>query len=192
MHYIEYLTKFQISRPLETKSAIEVSNLFLFKFLGLGVPHILQSDNGREFTAQIIQELSTLWPELFLVNGGPRHPHCHDSVERSNSDMKNKLMYWNNNSKCRYGIHFVQLYMNTSYREAIRMEPYEALTGNKPRCGLISILPTDLIEKIATGISEEDLEHQIRNVENKDMSCNNPENIAKFTKMNLIQSLCLH
>ena len=41
-----------------------------------------------------------------------------------------------------------------------------------------SILPTDFIEKIATGISEEDLELQIRNVENKDISYSNPENNA--------------
>jgi len=40
-----------------------------------GAPHILQSDNGREFTASIITELKELWPELVIVHGKPRHPH---------------------------------------------------------------------------------------------------------------------
>jgi len=31
-----------------------------------GAPHILQSDNGREFTTSIITELKELWPELGL------------------------------------------------------------------------------------------------------------------------------
>ena len=39
-------------------------------FLTFGAPATLQSDNGREF----ITELTTLWPELKLVTGRPRHP----------------------------------------------------------------------------------------------------------------------
>ena len=62
--------------------------------MDFGAAHILQSDNGREFTAQIINELSSLWPELVLVNGRPRHPQSQGFVERSNGDMKAKLMAW--------------------------------------------------------------------------------------------------
>ena len=56
----------------------------LFIFLDFGAPHVLQSDNGREFTAQDITELCSLWPELVLVNGRPRHPQSQGSVERTN------------------------------------------------------------------------------------------------------------
>ena len=148
LHYIEYLTKFHVIRPLQRITATEVANQLLLIFLDFGAPHILQSDNGREFTGQVIHELSTLWPELILVNGRPRHPQSQGSVERSNSDMKNQLMAWmrdNNTSKWSYGIRFVQWSMNTSFHETIGMEPYKALTGNKPRCGLKSILPTEQI-----------------------------------------------
>ena len=48
LHYIVYLTKFHIIRPLKTKTAIEVSNQLLLIFLDFGALHILQSDNGRE------------------------------------------------------------------------------------------------------------------------------------------------
>ena len=168
LHYIEYLTKFHVIRPLQRKTATEVANQLLLIFLDFSAPHILQSDNGREFTGQVIHELSTLWPELILVNGRPRHPQSQGSVERSNGDMKNQLMAWmrdNNTSKWSYGIRFVQWSMNTSFHETIGMEPYKALTGNKPRCGLKSILPTDFLDKIGTGILEEDLELQICEVE---------------------------
>ena len=133
LHYVEYLTKFHVIRPLKSKTACEVAHELLMIFLDFGAPHILQSDNGREFTAQIINELSSLWPELVLVNGRPRHPQSQGSVERSNGDMKAKLTAWmrdNNSSQWSYGIRFVQWAMNTSYHEAIKMAPYEALTGD--------------------------------------------------------------
>ncbi|KAI6660088.1 KRAB-A domain-containing protein 2-like [Oopsacas minuta] len=163
LHYMEYLTKFHVIRPLQRKTATEVANQLLLIFLDFGAPNILQSDNGREFTEQVIQELSTLWPELFLVNGRPRHPQSQGSVERSNGDMKTQLMAWmrdNNTSKWSYGIRFVQWSMNTSYHEAI------------------GILPTDFLDKIFTGILEEDLEIQICEVENGDVNSNNPETIV--------------
>jgi transposase InsO family protein len=53
-------------------------------FLLFGAPHILQSDNGSEFTAQIISDLKELWPELVIVHGKPRHPQSQGSVERGN------------------------------------------------------------------------------------------------------------
>ena len=61
LHYIEYLLKFHVIRPLQRKTATEDANQLLLIFLDFGAPHILQSDNGREFTGQVIQEFSTLW-----------------------------------------------------------------------------------------------------------------------------------
>ncbi|XP_066984700.1 KRAB-A domain-containing protein 2-like [Macrobrachium rosenbergii] len=159
LHYMEYLTKFDVIRPLKSKTAAEVANELLFIFLDIGAPHILQSDNGREFTAEVIQELASLWPELILVNGRPRHPQSQGSIKRGNEDMKLKLMAWirdNNCAKWSYGVRFVQWAMNSSYHEAIKMTPYQALTGNKPRCGLKSNLPDAFISKIWSGIEEEE------------------------------------
>ena len=66
-----------------------------------GVPHVLQSDNGREFTASIITELKELCPELVIVHGKPRHTQSQTSVERSNGDIHDMLISWmrdNNNT----------------------------------------------------------------------------------------------
>ena len=80
--YQDHLTKFVIIRPLLTKRAAEVASQLLDKFLLFGAPAILQSDNGREFTAEIIEELKTIWSTLVLVHGKPRHPQSQCSVER--------------------------------------------------------------------------------------------------------------
>jgi transposase InsO family protein len=53
-----------------------------------GAPVILQSDNGREFVAKIIEELAAMWTGLKIVHGKPRHPQSQGSVERSNQDTK--------------------------------------------------------------------------------------------------------
>ncbi|XP_066978935.1 KRAB-A domain-containing protein 2-like [Macrobrachium rosenbergii] len=81
LHYMEYMTKFHVIRSLKSKRAAEVANELLFIFLDIGAPHILQSDNGREFTAAVIQELAALWPEFVLVNGRPRHPQSQGCIE---------------------------------------------------------------------------------------------------------------
>ena len=45
-------------------------------------------------------------------------------------------------------------------------------------CGLKIIVPTDFLDKIGTGILEEDLELQICEVENRHINSNNPETIV--------------
>ena len=69
-----HLTKFVVLRPLTSKRAIEVAHQVLDIFLLLGAPAILQSDNGSEFTAKVLEELKSLWPTLAMVHGKPRHP----------------------------------------------------------------------------------------------------------------------
>nr|CAH7741479.1 unnamed protein product [Callosobruchus chinensis] len=67
-------------RPLICKRAVEVAKELLNIFLDFVAPTVLQSDNGREFTANIIKELGSLWPNLVLENGRPRHPQSQGSV----------------------------------------------------------------------------------------------------------------
>lgn len=107
-----------------------------------------------------MQELALMWPELILVNGRPRHPQSQGSVERSNSTLKDSLVAWmrdNKTSKWSHGLLFTQWAMNTTYHEAIKCEPYKAMFGIKPRIGLKTDLPTELLANIKTGIEEETL-----------------------------------
>ena len=67
--------------------AAEVAFQLLDIFLLFGAPHILQSDNGAEFTASVITELKQIWPELVIVHGKPRHPQSQGFAERLNCDV---------------------------------------------------------------------------------------------------------
>ena len=92
--YQDHLTKFCVLRPLTSKRAAEVAYQLLDIFLLHGAPCVLQSDNGSEFTAQVIVGLKHIWPNLVMVHGKPRHPQSQGSVERANCDIKDMLVAW--------------------------------------------------------------------------------------------------
>ena len=120
---------------------------------------ILQSDNGCEFTANIITELKSLWPDLRIVHGRPRHPQSQGSVERTNADVKEMLATWlseNYSTQWSEGLRFIQFQKNRSYHRVIGQSPYTALFGSDPKVRLSSSsVPRDLLPEIQT---EEDLE----------------------------------
>lgn len=60
LNYQDHSTKFLYLRPLQTKKAANVGIELLKIFLEQRAPSILQSDNGREFTAEVIKELVLL------------------------------------------------------------------------------------------------------------------------------------
>ena len=46
----------------------------------LGLPEILQSDNGREFVNEIVKETLTLWSgQVVIINGRKGQPLCGDA-----------------------------------------------------------------------------------------------------------------
>ena len=102
---------------------------------------VLQSDNGSEFTAQIIVELKELWPDLVLVHGKPRHPQSQGSVERANCDIKDMLVAClgdNDTTDWTIGLKFVQFQKNASHHSRIKCSPFAALLGTDAKMGLTS------------------------------------------------------
>ena len=70
MVYQDHLTKFVVLRPLQKKSADEVIKYLLDIFSLFGSPHILQSDNGREFkNVNLATMIREKWPECKIVRG---------------------------------------------------------------------------------------------------------------------------
>ncbi|KAL5493961.1 hypothetical protein EMCRGX_G015214 [Ephydatia muelleri] len=71
LHIVDHWSKFTFAFPLAQKSAKEVTSAlekWVFPFIGL--PSIIQSDNGREFVNKLIEEVVASWPG----SGRPRHP----------------------------------------------------------------------------------------------------------------------
>ncbi|XP_068229782.1 KRAB-A domain-containing protein 2-like [Palaemon carinicauda] len=177
MVYQDHLTKFCVLRPLTSKRAAEVAFQLADIFLLLGAPVILQSDNGSEFTAQIITELRSLWLELSIVHGKPRHPQSQGSVERANGDIKDMIVAWmadNNSTDWPTGIKFVQFSKNSAYHGGINRSPYVAMFGVNARVGLTSTpLPQEIISCLQ---SEQDLKTMLQQQET---DANEPETEAK-------------
>lgn len=77
----------------------------------------MQSDNGKEFCAEVIKELVKLWPSLKIINGRPRHPQSQGLVERANGILQQRLGKWREYTKRNdwsYGLRLVVLSMNNS------------------------------------------------------------------------------
>ena len=93
MVYQDHLTKFVILRPLRNKSAVEVTDNLLDIFCLFGPPHILQSDNDREFkNVDLATMIREKWPECKIIHGKARHPQSQGSVERVNTEKLKR--YW--------------------------------------------------------------------------------------------------
>ena len=141
MVYQDHLTKLCVLRSLTSKRAAEVAYQLMDVFLLFGAPTIPQSDNGSEFTVNIITELKQLWPDMKLVHEKPRYPQSHGSVERANGDMNNMLVAWlsdNNSKDWTTGIKFVQFHKNSAHHAGIKCSPYSAMFGSEARIGLTS------------------------------------------------------
>ncbi|CAF0803685.1 unnamed protein product [Rotaria sordida] len=102
LNYQDHVTKFCIVRSLKTKTAAEVALHLLDLFTIFGAPIILQSDNGREFVAKIIEELFNMilehTPYSRLFGNEPKvgltstslHPSIFDSIN-SEEELQNEL-----------------------------------------------------------------------------------------------------
>ena len=161
LNYQDHLTKFCILRPLYTKTAKEVSVEVLEIFCTFGNPHILQSDNGREFANKVVEKIIEKWPGCKIVHGKPRHSQSQGSVERANRDVEAIIACWLRDNKSRSwstALPFVQYQKNNRLHSGIGRTPYEAMFGKKGDSSASASLPDEVWSTIET---EEDLERAV-------------------------------
>jgi hypothetical protein len=94
LHYQDHHDKMSYLCAMPNKEAKTVALELLPSFLMQGPPVTLQSDNGREFVAQVIEELMKLWKDCIIVHGSPRHPQSQGSIERANADVESMVLQW--------------------------------------------------------------------------------------------------
>ena len=93
LHAVDHWSKFPFAYPLVNKTAVEVSfALTRYIFPMMGLPSILQSDNGRAFIHHVIDEILSIWPgQVQLINGRPRHPQSQGLVEQAHYTLERML-----------------------------------------------------------------------------------------------------
>ena len=88
-----------------------------------GTPAIIESDNGSEFTAQVVTELKKFWSHLLMVHGKPRHRQSQGSMEHSKSDIKDMLVAWiseNNTTDRSFDLRFVKKLKPSAHYSGIK------------------------------------------------------------------------
>lgn len=139
LHYQDHALKFSVLRALVAKSANIVAHELFMIFCLIGAPLILQTDNGKEFTAAVIIALQKLWPRMELINGRARHPQSQGSVEKGNQDVEKMIFAWmeeNDSTRWSIGIHVVQSQKNVREHEGLNAVPYKLVFGQDQLVGL--------------------------------------------------------
>ncbi|CAF2086643.1 unnamed protein product [Rotaria magnacalcarata] len=136
MHAKDHFTKFSWLFALPSKEAHHVALHLRNLFYTFGPPKILQSDNGKEFVANIILDLKLNWLDLIIINGRPRHPQSQGLVERANAVVQKMLGKWLETNKSLdwpQGLGSVMLAMNNCISQSTKKTPYEMVFGQSVR-----------------------------------------------------------
>jgi transposase InsO family protein len=135
LHVRDHFSRYSWARGITSKRPIEVAACLFDIFTEVGPPRILQSDNGAEFTANVIKEIMSLWPSVKIIRGRPRHPQSQGSVERGNYEITKKLGAWMeefNSNDWIYGLKKIIYVMNTTISSPTNKSPYEIVYGKQP------------------------------------------------------------
>ncbi|XP_047591129.1 SCAN domain-containing protein 3 isoform X1 [Lutra lutra] len=148
MHYQDLRTKLSFLRSLKSKKPKEVAHALLDIFTIIGAPSVLQSDNGREFSSQVVRELSNIWPELKIVHGKPLPCQSQSSVNQTNEDIQTRIISWmqtHQSSHWAEFLWFIQMTQNQPYHRGMQQTPREGTWSSEAKLGLChSQLPEDL------------------------------------------------
>ena len=155
---IDYLTKWPEAKAIPNKEAATVAK-FIFEEIICrhGCPKILQSDQGTEFTAQIIEELTSKFGIQHKYSS-PYHPQMNGIVERFNRTLSTTLQKltialdeeWDNH------ISAALFAYRTLQNNTTRHEPFFLTYGREAR------LPIEL--KFETTLEKEvEIEEQLLN-----------------------------
>ena len=87
---IDCFSKYCWLMPLPTKEAEPIVDRLSTIFREFGCPHILQSDNGKEFVATITGELCSQL-KIKKIHGRPYHPQSQGQIESLNKRVKKAL-----------------------------------------------------------------------------------------------------
>lgn len=135
LHIKDHFSKFSFLYPLHNKTAVGVAKC-IAEWLGIvGIPKIIQCDNGKEFKGVLLILLQKYG--IKVINGRPRHPQTQGLVEQANGVMKTKLQCWleeHEGQGWTDALPDIVLAMNRQSHSALGGKmPYEVFFGRKPR-----------------------------------------------------------
>ena len=129
---VDVFTGFLFLEPLKDKQMDTIARALWKIFTVIGVPRILQSDNGTEFKNEVVAALTKMKgvEHRFIA---PYNPRADGKVERSVKTVKdtvNKLMY---GADCHWHLHlpFVQYAYNNKVQNLTGSTPFSLMFGRE-------------------------------------------------------------
>ena len=131
-------SKFLVTIPMKNKEAITVAtHLIKDVFKILGPPDTLQSDNGKEFVAEIISQICNILG-IRIKHGRPCHPQSQGQIERLNQTIGRGFtkLLWDNENKLQRKdwINVIDAFTvtyNSTVHSAHKRTPHEVMFGCK-------------------------------------------------------------
>ena len=131
--FVDVFTGFIVLRPMKNKKASTVARELWQIFCILGVPKVLQSDNGTEFCNQYMRALTTLIgvPHRFISEYNPR---ADGKVERVVRTVKQTVMKLLHGASSLWHLHlpYVQLSYNDKVQSLTGSTPFSLMFGRSP------------------------------------------------------------
>ncbi|XP_008061971.1 SCAN domain-containing protein 3 [Carlito syrichta] len=167
MHYQDLRTKLSFLRSLKSKRPKEVAHALLDIFTTVGTPSVLQSNNGSEFSSQIVSELSNIWPELKIAHGKPLTCQSQSLREQTSEDIQKRIFSWmqtNNSSHWAEFLWFIQMTQNQPFHRGMPQTSCEGAFCSETSLGLSHSQLTE--ELVASLHTENELDQANKELEN--------------------------
>ena len=139
---IDYFSKYAITIPIRDKSALSVADaLYNNWYCKYGIPYEIHSDQGGEFTADLIKRLNDRLAIDHRITT-PYNPSANGEVERFNQTFKNALKIYAEEFIGTWDLYLpsISFAYNTSIHEVLGYSPFYIWHGREAR------LPTDVLE----------------------------------------------
>lgn len=137
------LTKFSQAYPLPKHDAETIADCFVRNFIcKFGIPEILLTDQGADFTSNLIKEISKLF-KIKKINTSAYHPQSNGALERSHSTLADYLKHYVNEDQTNWDkwIDFAMFSYNTSVHTSTQFTPFELIFGFKAN------LPSSIVKE---------------------------------------------
>ncbi|KOC62489.1 SCAN domain-containing protein 3 [Habropoda laboriosa] len=124
--YEDQTSRFVVLKGLHGNTANEVALKLLDILAIIGAPQVLQSNNGRKFAKEVVQELRLLCKDFIILHGEI------SQNKEQNRDFKNLLERWveKNPTKTWYeAVKYIQIFQNSTFRSENGKIPYDILFG---------------------------------------------------------------
>jgi transposase InsO family protein len=141
---LDHLTGWGEAIPIASKKSSSVQEAFLTNIVArYGVPTVLISDNGGEFTSTTFER----WLREFGVSHhltSPYHPQSNGMTERFNGTIQRLLLKLTGGDSRKWSKHLPEaLYAHRITQGSSGLSPYQAVYGQKPRLPRSTVPPQD-------------------------------------------------